>query len=348
MKLGDLKFWLAPAEGQEAFQVKVLIPVLVIAVFAVMLPWVLQFTTGRISRFDLFALPTMALVFFACAICLKLRASAANAVVILIMFTLGAYELVDFALVSLPFIMTSSQASIGVLWISVIFMMTFLTFSETIAAFLSIAYVIVVILIVAIQTRFKFNDLQSEIFITILLFNAIVIGFLWMFSRIRESLKTMEIMANTDSLTELNNRRAMQTKLDKTHLLTKPYAIVILDIDHFKLVNDTHGHDRGDQVLRELAFVLANQIRGSDSVARWGGEEFLVLFANIKPIDADMASNRLLLAVRQANLAGLQITVSIGLAYHDPDDSQGLEQVTAQADAALYRAKNAGRDQVAK
>ena len=348
MKLSDLKSWLAPAEGQEVFRAQVLIQVLLIAVFAVMMPWVLEFTTGRISQFDLFALPTMALVFSACTIWLKVKTSAANAVVILIILTLGAYELVDFALVSIPFIMTSSHASIGVLWISVIFMMAFLSFSETIAGFLSITYVIMIIIIVAIRTGFKFNDLQSEIFITILLFNVIVIGFLWMFSRIRVSLKTMEIMANTDSLTELNNRRAMQTKLEKTHLLTKPYAIVILDIDHFKSVNDTYGHDRGDQVLRELAFVLANQIRGSDSVARWGGEEFLVLFANIKPIDADMTANRLLLAVRQANLAGLQITVSIGLACHDPDDLQGLEKVTAQADAALYRAKNAGRDQVAK
>jgi diguanylate cyclase (GGDEF)-like protein len=165
----------------------------------------------------------------------------------------------------------------------------------------------------------------------------------------------------TDVLTGWHNRRYLQVRLteelararrDRSHVVC-----LILDVDHFKRVNDTWGHVAGDEVLRELANRIDVQVRASDVAARYGGEEFVVLLP-----DTDNASGvRLAERIRQAIAASpyelpcgetASITVSIGIAGVTPDpDADDLktlgDSLIARADVALYRAKTAGRDQVA-
>ncbi len=165
----------------------------------------------------------------------------------------------------------------------------------------------------------------------------------------------------TDVLTGWHNRRYLQVRLteelararrDRSHVVC-----LILDVDHFKRVNDTWGHAAGDEVLRELANRIDVQVRASDVAARYGGEEFVVLLP-----DTDNASGvRLAERIRQAIAASpyelpcgetASITVSIGIAGVTPDpeadDLKTLgDSLIARADVALYRAKTAGRDQVA-
>jgi diguanylate cyclase (GGDEF)-like protein len=133
-----------------------------------------------------------------------------------------------------------------------------------------------------------------------------------------------------------------------------PLAIAILDIDRFKVVNDTYGHLTGDQVLKEIANTLNSMLRDYDLAGRFGGEEFALLLPQTRAVDAFRIAERM-----RASIAGLsiiapgaaggervQVTVSIGVAALDSGSRRELAELMAAADAALYRAKAAGRDQV--
>ena len=115
----------------------------------------------------------------------------------------------------------------------------------------------------------------------------------------------------------------------------------MLDIDHFKQYNDTHGHLEGDRLLTRLAEVLLKELRDTDYVFRYGGEEFLVLLPNTELLMAHAAAERLRAAVERE----VGVTISLGVAVF-LDSMQGKESLVKAADAALYRAKNGGRNRV--
>lgn len=162
-----------------------------------------------------------------------------------------------------------------------------------------------------------------------------------------------ELEAGRDSLTRLLSRRFLDVILAKEvtyarHSGTK-FALLALDVDHFKEVNDTWGHESGDLVLQQLAAILTENTRGGDYVFRMGGEEFLVLLVDVQPMGAQRVANKLREQVAQAefriaNDQIINITVSVGVAVHDghPDHARILRA----ADDALYQAKNAGRNSV--
>ena len=131
-------------------------------------------------------------------------------------------------------------------------------------------------------------------------------------------------------------------------------AIALLDIDRFKVINDTYGHLVGDQVLKEISRTLTSQLRDYDLTGRFGGEEFSLLLPQTRAVDAVRIAERI-----RSNIAGLsiiapgtaggervQVTVSIGVAALDSGTDRKFPQLMAAADAALYRAKGSGRDQV--
>jgi diguanylate cyclase (GGDEF)-like protein len=142
--------------------------------------------------------------------------------------------------------------------------------------------------------------------------------------------------AETDPLTQLANRRTYNRALAT---LQPGDAVAIVDLDHFKLVNDNYGHDEGDRVLRSLARCLRGVSRQADCVARYGGEEFALVLA-----DAGLDGARVLMQrLRDAWLATAPMTTfSAGIAVHD--DTSTPHETLQRADAALYRAKEAGRD----
>jgi diguanylate cyclase (GGDEF)-like protein len=147
----------------------------------------------------------------------------------------------------------------------------------------------------------------------------------------------IEALANanlTDDLTGLGNRRQANLMLDR---LQPGQALAILDLDHFKSVNDTLGHQRGDQVLIELGAFLSAELDGHQTVARYGGEEFIVVFADLDRNALDDLE-RLLASWRRRRPAA---TLSAGLALHH---GTSWTDTFARADAALYVAKQAGRD----
>jgi diguanylate cyclase len=164
--------------------------------------------------------------------------------------------------------------------------------------------------------------------------------------------RTMTEMALTDPLTGLFNRRQMSQRLQEEVARFKrhgtDFSVIIADVDHFKDVNDRFGHDVGDRVLARVALLFGEGLRGGDAVARWGGEEFLVLLPGAHLSAAEEVAQRLRLAAesRLGKLEGLErpLTITFGVAMFSATSS--LEACLKQADDALYRGKAAGRNRV--
>ncbi|WP_026959912.1 sensor domain-containing diguanylate cyclase [Aliagarivorans taiwanensis] len=163
----------------------------------------------------------------------------------------------------------------------------------------------------------------------------------------------LELRANYDNLTLLMNRWAMTTTLQKEFSLCRkmqrPLCALLLDVDNFKQINDTHGHNCGDEVLKQLAWCCKQGIRDSDHAARWGGEEFLVLLPFAPLARACEIAEQLCDTIRKLEVFNqhtrVPLTVSIGVACLSPQDHTALSLVD-RADKALYQAKHSGKDQV--
>ena len=169
--------------------------------------------------------------------------------------------------------------------------------------------------------------------------------------------KKMEELALRDGLTHLLNRRSLQERamigLAVSRRKKQAFALAMVDIDHFKTVNDTLGHAAGDQVLTQLAKRLTTCVRASDDVGRWGGEEFLVLFPESDRESATQAAERLRLVVAEKAIVvegdvELKVTISVGVAVVDDPAPSALilDALVRRADDALYAAKDGGRNQV--
>lgn len=155
--------------------------------------------------------------------------------------------------------------------------------------------------------------------------------------------------ARTDGLTGLSNHITFQSMLQAEHARMlrygSPYSILLVDLDHFKRINDTHGHPEGDEVLRGVARLLRRRARVTDTVARYGGEEFALLLLETTRDQATTVAEDICRVVREGDLA-LPVTVSVGVASSSDGIAGTAEELLAAADQALYAAKESGRDRV--
>ncbi|TWD57493.1 response regulator receiver modulated diguanylate cyclase [Agrobacterium vitis] len=172
--------------------------------------------------------------------------------------------------------------------------------------------------------------------------------------RLRDSVRQSMEMAVTDGLTGLSNRRYLDTHLkilfERAAARKRPMSVCLVDIDRFKLVNDTYGHEAGDDVLREFSARVRSMVRGADLACRYGGEEFIVVMPNTSMDIAKKVAERLREMVEQTPFqltSGPKITVtaSIGIAETSVDCATP-EQLLREADKALYKAKRDGRNRV--
>ena len=177
---------------------------------------------------------------------------------------------------------------------------------------------------------------------------ALVTLFAYLFAvRVSSDHQVLEELASLDALTGLPNRRMMESALEEAVALQRigkrNYGLLIADIDHFKEVNDTHGHAAGDAAIADLAAILKFEMRRHDKVFRFGGEEFVVLLEVDSSEDLRTAGERLRQAVRRALRGpGGMITISLGGAMAGKEER--WQEWFSLADEALYRAKNSGRD----
>ena len=162
----------------------------------------------------------------------------------------------------------------------------------------------------------------------------------------------MSHMATHDGLTGLPNRALLTDRLTQailqTHRSGKHVALMYLDLDHFKHINDSLGHDVGDGLLQAVAARLRDNVRQTDTVCRQGGDEFVVLLAEVDAtVDAAQAAQKLMAALTEPYVVGdhrLHVTVSMGISMHT-DDAPGVETMMRNADTAMYSAKRQGRNQ---
>jgi two-component system, cell cycle response regulator len=162
-------------------------------------------------------------------------------------------------------------------------------------------------------------------------------------------------IARRDPLTGLGNRRALQEDLalmeSRVTRYGHQYCMALLDVDHFKAYNDTYGHPAGDEVLRAVASELRAEARGGDALYRYGGEEFLCIFPEQSLATGTVAVERMRSGIERLGTAHEKsprgvLTISAGLAILDPHDLRSMSEVLKEADQALYRAKQLGRNRV--
>lgn len=158
----------------------------------------------------------------------------------------------------------------------------------------------------------------------------------------------LQRLSSTDALTGLFNRREldrrMRIALRHADERSDALGVLLLDVDHFKRINDTQGHAAGDAVLKALGALLSEAGRDADIIGRFGGEEFLLVLPGADAEGALTFANRLLARIRALELEGLTVTASIGHTQFDPNRDLKIESLLKRADEALYAAKNAGRD----
>ena len=189
------------------------------------------------------------------------------------------------------------------------------------------------------------SEQKNAMFILAILFIIIlVLGI----NGIRQN-RLLRDLSQTDTLSGLYNRRFMNKKLEeeisKYKRYRTPFSILLVDIDHFKKINDNYGHDKGDFVIKTISSLIRRNIRSSDICSRWGGEEFLILASNSDLKSALKLSENLKELIEKSQFeTKYSITISIGVSTFDENLSQ--EELLKLADNALYKAKKNGRNRV--
>lgn len=181
----------------------------------------------------------------------------------------------------------------------------------------------------------------------LVLISAGIIG--WMHGRLAQRDRMLTHLSVTDRLTGLNNRlkldEALAEELTRARRYEYEFAVIMVDVDKFKLINDTHGHHVGDQVLIQLADLLREHCRATDVAGRWGGEEFMLVCPETGPTGVLALAEQLRASIEATRFPGVErVTASFGVSHYRPGDS--VETVTKRADEALYRAKEHGRNRV--
>jgi diguanylate cyclase (GGDEF)-like protein len=171
--------------------------------------------------------------------------------------------------------------------------------------------------------------------------------------RFETHIAALRSMVEIDALTGIANRRGFMKFADDAMAQFRryghPFAIVMVDMDHFKTINDTHGHAAGDAAIRTVAGIMEAAVRPSDKCGRFGGEEFIVLLREISPETVQETAERIRDAVAstqlQLNATSISLTISLGVALADASD-RDIQDIVERADLALYAAKGAGRNRV--
>ena len=204
----------------------------------------------------------------------------------------------------------------------------------------------------------KVNELRSaqKLVFSIILLTILVEAFFIfrpMVSKVESYAERLQKEANFDYLTALLNRRAFAILAEKAVAHSRrykvPLSVLMFDIDHFKEVNDTYGHDTGDKVLQHISNIIKNSVRESDTVVRYGGEEFVVLLPKTEQVNAQLLAEKVRQKIESQPLTlaniNIAMTVSCGLSEFKPSELK-VEDMLKRADKALYQAKDQGRNRV--
>lgn len=231
------------------------------------------------------------------------------------------------------------------------FILSYIVFPRGIALRFNLLF----LFLVTIAGAFRFDTLGSTYFLELIRLETRIAGILFLVFLLakakddlalsmKEANRIQEI-AYTDSLTLLPNRRGMTALLEEHLARRRRFTVILADVDFFKRINDTFGHETGDRILREVGECLHYQLRASDVIGRWGGEEFLILALEEDQKRALHLANRLRETAESHEFTdSLPVTMSFGVALSRDRDT--VKSLLQRADQAMYRAKNNGRNRV--
>ena len=240
-------------------------------------------------------------------------------------------------------------------WIPILYIVSFLFLSIR-RAIMSVVviYGVVLILVILAHVNLAYLDVATlrAILLNASLSHAVTIFCLFgvlKLKRINNAsnlyAQQMEKAANIDGLLGIGNRRMLQNELSLKSSKREPFSLLLIDVDYFKAINDTHGHLVGDDILRELTACIKDNLRPDDIIGRWGGEEFLVLAKGIELETTQILAERIRQAVESQGFSVVgKVTISIGVAPFKTDSASS--HTFSQADKALYQAKHSGRNRV--
>lgn len=197
-----------------------------------------------------------------------------------------------------------------------------------------------------LTVKFDKRFIDYEYLIQFLIFIALVILFYLIKQRdLKKYNEQLKYLSTTDTLTNLHNRRSINQILDE--IKNKKFSVILLDIDHFKNINDTYGHIIGDEILIKFSKLLKSNVNINDEIGRWGGEEFLIICKNTSESEAVNIAERLRFIFERENFdINKKVTASFGV--HEARKNDDIKDILARADIALYKAKENGRNQVIK
>lgn len=197
------------------------------------------------------------------------------------------------------------------------------------------------------------NSLSAGTFLALSALYGLIAFFIWRIDsqeqRILRQNDDLAYLSVTDSLTGVLNRSGLSKRLEEQIGLAgrfrQPFSLLMLDLDHFKAVNDRHGHQTGDVVLKQFVDIIRDNLRVTDFMGRWGGEEFLVIAPHINAANAEKLAGKLCATIADSAFdQDIRMTVSIGVAEYRAGESE--HDLIERADAALYQAKEGGRNRV--
>ncbi|MGD0878585.1 MAG: GGDEF domain-containing protein [Anaerolineales bacterium] len=333
-------------------------PVGILSLLAV---WGIGLDQHNLTVANIFILPLLASVFLLMAVLYWRHVIQLRTFELVLYGIVLSYALVEFASIVMTItFLNGSFGPIFTLWLPFVFILGFLVLNTKRALLLSALFFLAMLILgVASCLHFLLYGLAFPDF-TLLLQVYIASGFyiavLYLVSRIKESYISERVIANdlsklamTDSLTQVDNRRLLTQLLNEEvtraerHYL--PLSILLFDLDRFKDVNDTFGHNAGDEVLQEVAGQLRLAIRTSDPFGRWGGDEFLVLATNTDGKQAVELAERLRDTLENFHFSTVgKVTASFGVTTYQIGDSP--ETLIRRADMGLYKAKSCGRNRV--
>jgi diguanylate cyclase (GGDEF)-like protein len=329
---------------------------LLVVIAAVCILWAVEEKLEVIFDYDRYGYMVTLIVLPAC-FCLSIFAKKTPIARVVVYIYLVLYLLF---LTVITFLQAANSGTIYTIastlqWVPVIYIVSFLFLSNKQAIFSAVGIycLMLVLLFLAHADVFELkNTVLQATLLNAALSQGVCIFCLFGVVKLKRTkdasnlrAEKMEKAANIDGLLGIGNRRMLQRELNTMASGYQSFSLLLIDIDHFKAINDTHGHLIGDDILRELTQSIESSLRPQDTIGRWGGEEFLVLANGTELASAEMLAQRIRLAVEQQEFTTVgRVTVSIGVAQFQPNTS--VSHTFSIADKALYAAKYAGRNRV--
>ncbi|HYK73682.1 MAG TPA: GGDEF domain-containing protein [Pseudoneobacillus sp.] len=339
----------------DRLKVKIYLFILPFIIFATGVGWTMDLLNSRIPiTYDLFLFPILDVWLLFCFIFILVKRHLPRFLELTSFLFVTIIYFVWFAnTLSVNLKEGSLSGGLGEFtnWVPLFFIFVFLIYNQKIALFIALS-IFTTTLVIGIVMNYIYQqsfDVQTyDSLIQFYLSNATYIFALYFLQRLKTAFiqkEAIQQLANTDYLTKLPNRRYVERSLHQHIHNEQPFSIILFDIDLFKHINDTYGHDVGDKVLKEFAFLMKDNMRDKDIVGRWGGEEFIIIAPDLPVKQAASFSDRIRKLIEETQFTlEVKVTASFGVAEYK--DKERVQDILKRADVALYLSKERGRNKV--